>query len=82
LKCWEIKNCPFNNTDPQKSTCPPHKNNCGCWEYDWVGFYNQMPDCEEKLQWRLAMLSNCKECEVYKYKELELDKILNDLEKS
>lgn len=76
MKCYEIKNCSFNGTDPENSKCPPHRLQIGCWEYDWAGFYKVMPDCKEKLEWREVMLNNCPVCGVYKLHEAEMKDML------
>lgn len=34
MKCWELKNCIFIETNPKESKRPPYKQQCGCWEYD------------------------------------------------
>lgn len=76
MKCYEIKNCTFNGTDPEKSKCPPHRLQIGCWEHDWISFYKNMPDCTEKLEWREIMLKACPVCEVYKLHEVEMKDML------
>ena len=82
MKCYEIKNCPFNGTEHATSKCPPHKLKVGCWEYDWVSFYNKMPECEEKLEWKEVMLSKCPNCEVYRLHENDMKAILEGLRNS
>lgn len=79
MKCFEIKKCPFNGTNPKKSKCPPHRLQIGCWEYDWVSFYKAMPDGEEKENWRKIMLEECPYCEVYKTNKSDIDKFLKGL---
>lgn len=79
MKCWEIKCCCFKDTEPRQSKCQPHKLQIGCWEYDWVGFYNAMPDCDEKLEWRDVMFSDCPECPVYQAHKVDLGNILKGL---
>lgn len=79
MKCWEIKHCIFEGTNPEESKCPPHMNQCGCWEYDWITFYKQMPECKEKIEWKEIMLENCPNCVVYKHKNKAIDKVLRQL---
>jgi len=79
MKCYEIKNCCFNGTEHVTSKCPPHKFKIGCWEYDWVSFYNKMPECKEKLEWREIMLNKCPKCEVYEIHKDDMEKILQGL---
>lgn len=80
MKCWEIKECCFEGTDPTESKCPPYVLQISCWEYDWVSFYRAMPDCEEKMEWRDVMLSDCPNCPVYTLHEGHLSEILEGLE--
>ncbi|MGE5632048.1 MAG: hypothetical protein ACM3TR_13260 [Caulobacteraceae bacterium] len=82
MKCYELKICCFNGTGPKESKCQPYKQQIGCWEYDWVGFYMTMPDCSEKYEWRDAMLGGCPECVVYKQHKEEIDYILEGLRSS
>jgi hypothetical protein len=80
-KCYEINNCPFNTGKvPENTKCPPFDRKIGCWEYDWVSFYNKMPDCIEKIEWRNSMINRCKQCKVYLEHKVEMDSILNKLE--
>lgn len=82
MKCYEIKNCVFNGKDHKESKCPPHKLQVGCWEYDWVSYYNEMPDCEEKLEWRDFMINNCTKCKIYELHKNEVDNFLEGLRNS
>ncbi|MBS4537495.1 hypothetical protein GOQ27_03420 [Clostridium sp. D2Q-11] len=82
MKCYEIKNCPFKGTDHSTSKCPPHKLKVGCWEYDWVSYYNKMPECNEKLEWREVMLKRCTNCKVYKLHREDMNVILEALKNS
>lgn len=82
MNCWELKDCIFNKMEPQESKCPVYKQQCGCWEFDWVSFYNQMPECKEKEEWKKIMLTNCPECVVYKHKKENLEAILDSLGKN
>lgn len=82
MKCYEIKNCSFNGTDPAKSRCQPHQLQIGCWEYDWVSLYKSMPECVEKYEWRDVMLDGCPDCAVYKLHKEEMDNILEGLRSS
>ncbi len=82
LKCYELINCPFNHTCHEKSKCPPHQNQMGCFEYDWVHFYNQMPDGEDKEQWKTFMLNKCPQCDVYQYHPEEINHMLKRLKSS
>jgi len=80
-KCYEIKNCPFyTGAVPAEVKCPVYDLKIGCWEYDWVSFYNQMPNSSEKTEWRCGMIEHCKTCEVYFDHKEEMDKIINQLE--
>lgn len=81
-KCWDIKQCPFRGTNPEKSKCGAYKTQVGCWEYDWVGFYNEMPDCAGKIEWRNTMLDGCPRCEVYSLHKKEMDSVLEGLRKA
>ncbi len=79
-KCYDILNCPFNKGEvPANIKCPPFEFKIGCWEYDWIGLYNKMPDGEEKLQWRNMMIEKCMTCEVYFEHKIEMDRILEQL---
>lgn len=80
MKCYEIKNCCFNGTDPKEAKCQPYQLQIGCWEYDWVSLYKVMPDCDEKYEWREIMLVNCPNCEVYKLHKVEMDSVLERLQ--
>jgi len=79
MKCYELKNCCFNGTDPSVSKCQPHQLQIGCWEYDWVSYYNSMPECEEKYEWRDVMLNRCPGCQVYALHPEEMERILEGL---
>jgi hypothetical protein len=80
-KCYEINNCPFNTGEvPENAKCPPFDMKIGCWEYDWVSFYNEMSECKEKVEWCDSMINRCKQCKVYLEHKVEMDSILNKLE--
>lgn len=79
MRCYEVKKCYFNGTNPAGSKCPPHREQVGCWEYDWLSFYAGMPDCAEKYEWRETMLKICPECQVYKLHKPEIDGFLRGL---
>ena len=80
-KCYQINNCPFNRGRvPASAKCPTFDLKIGCWEYDWVAFYSNMPDCKEKTEWREGMISRCKQCKVYLEHKAEMDLILNKIE--
>ena len=81
-KCYQIKNCPFNGTDPEDSKCPVYKKQIDCWEYDWISFYNQMTDCNEKIVWRDNMLKRCKNCKIFPLHRKKIKKILDKLKNS
>ncbi len=80
MKCWEIKDCPFKDTDFRDSKCPSFKLQINCWEYDWVSFYQAMPDCEGKLEWRDVMLTECPNCFVCSLHRDAISKIVKGLE--
>ncbi len=80
MKCWEIRECIFKGTDPKESRCPPYELQISCWEYDWNRFYRAMPDCQEKLEWRDVMLTECPICLVYRLHKSYLSEILKGLE--
>jgi len=82
MKCYELKNCCFNGTDPKESKCQPYQQQIGCWEYDWVSLYKSMADCEEKYEWREFMLEKCPKCTVYKLHKEEVNHILEGLRNS
>jgi hypothetical protein len=82
MKCCELKNCCFNGTDPKESICQPYQLQIGCWEYDWVALYKDMPDCNEKYKWRDVMLNGCPACIVYKIHKDKMDQILEGLRNS
>lgn len=82
MKCYELKNCCYNGTDPKESCCQPHQLQIGCWEYDWVSLYISAPDGEEKYEWRDVMLNRCPGCEVYKLHKGDMDRILEGLRNS
>ena len=80
MKCYEINNCPFNTGKvPPNAICPPFDLKIGCWEYDWAGFYDKMPDCKEKIEWRDSMISRCMQCKVYLEHKEDMNLILNKL---
>lgn len=79
MKCYELKGCYFNGTDPRESKCPSHREQVGCWEYDWLSFYNSMPDCADKYEWRETMFKICPECEMYKLHKQSVDMFLKEL---
>ena len=79
-KCYELLNCPFNAGEvPKGAKCPPFDLKIGCWEYDWSEFYNNMPDCKEKTEWRDGMIRRYKKCKVYQEHKDEMDLILEKL---
>lgn len=81
MKCYEINNCPFNSGKvPENVKCPPFEKKIGCWEYDWAGFYNNLPDCNEKTEWRDGMINRCKQCKVYLEHKSVMDRILTKLD--
>lgn len=82
MKCYELKNCCFNGTDPEKSRCQPYKLQISFFEFDWVSLYRAMPDSDEKYEWRDVMLENCPQCEVYKLHKSEVERVLEGLRNS
>ena len=81
-KCYELIDCPFNGLDPDNSNCPVHKNQSSCWEYDWISFYNKMPECQEKEDWKKAMVEKCRNCSVRDKKPDLINKLIEDLKKA
>lgn len=79
MKCYELKKCPFKDTDSEGTMCPPYELGIGCWEYNWVEFYKEMPDCKAKEEWREIMLEKCPQCKVYEIHKKEVDEFLDGL---
>jgi len=81
-KCLQIKNCPFIGIDPENSKYPVYENQIGCWEFNWISFYNKMPDCNEKILWRDEMLKKCKNCEIFSFHRKKIKKSLDKFKNS
>lgn len=79
-ECWEIKEeCPFSGTDPAVAKCPVFADQMSCWNFDWPGFYRDMPDGPEKDEWRCMMLEWCANCEIRDSHGMEVDSFLAKL---
>ncbi|MBN1971357.1 MAG: hypothetical protein JXR48_17820 [Candidatus Delongbacteria bacterium] len=74
MKCYEKINCPFNNgTAPEGVNCPVFDKKISCWEFDWVKFYNDLPDGTDKEQWKCGFMDYCKNCELYSQHKEKMD---------
>jgi hypothetical protein len=78
-RCWDIKSCPFCETDPVDSRCPAYATQTPCWNYDWLSFYRAMPDGSEKAEWRRTMLEWCASCAVRKKHGEKIDAFMEKL---
>lgn len=82
MKCYRIKDCCFNGTEPKVSKCEPHRTQVGCWEYDWLAYFLAMPECDAKYEWRDVMLDECPNCPVYSLHHHEVERFLSGLKKA
>ena len=73
---WDIKECPFNGTNASEVSCPVYANQTSCWEFDWLSFYDAMPDGSDKYEWKRMMIEGCSDCKVRNLHEREVDAFL------
>ncbi len=79
--CYELKRYPyFLGTAPAEMNCPVFDNKSNCWEFNWLDFYQNIKDDDEKKIWKQEMIKFCKSCEIYKDHKEQLDKFFYNLE--